>query len=137
MPSVRKKSGASWTAFFVAWTKSPRCAKRTAWWWTAKAGIAAEFEAGARPQRQRQSAQQRRHRRHQNRTEAQHARFKNRIVGVLSLIALCLKREIDHHDRVFFHDSDQEHNANDGDDIQILLKQHQRKHRAYARRRYR
>src|SRR6267143_75765 len=41
MRSVRKKSGASWAAFFVALTRSPLCAKRTAWWWMAKAGIAA------------------------------------------------------------------------------------------------
>jgi hypothetical protein len=36
-------------------------------------------------------------------------------VGVLSLLALRLKREIDHHDGVLLNDADQQHNANDGE----------------------
>ncbi len=58
-------------------------------------------------------------------------------VVLLSLLAFCLQSEIDHHDGVLFYDSDQQHNANDGDDVQILLKEHQCEHRAYARRRQR
>jgi len=34
----------------------------------------------------------------------------------------------------FFYDSDQQHNANDGDDVQILFKEHQSEHGAYTRR---
>ena len=39
----------------------------------------------------------------------------------LPLLALRLQRKVDHHDGVLLHDADQQHDADDGDDVQILL----------------
>jgi hypothetical protein len=41
-------------------------------------------------------------------------------LGALALLALGLQREIDHHDGVLLDDADQQHDADDGDDVQIL-----------------
>ena len=40
-----------------------------------------------------------------------------------SLVALGLEREIDHHDRVFLDDADQQNDADQGDDTQFGLAQ--------------
>ena len=46
-----------------------------------------------------------------------------------------LDREVDHHDRVLFHDADQHHDADHGDDREVHLEHHQRDQRADAGRR--
>ena len=46
--------------------------------------------------------------------------------------ALRFDREIDHHDRVLLHDSDQHDDADERVDIQLVVEQQQRGQRAHA-----
>jgi hypothetical protein len=50
------------------------------------------------------------------------ARLKNRVARIFALFAFRREREVHHHDRIFFHDADEQQNADDRDDAQILLK---------------
>ena len=45
--------------------------------------------------------------------------------GGLCLLALGLQREVDHHDGVLLHNSDQKNDADQRDDIQVLFKHNQ------------
>jgi hypothetical protein len=47
--------------------------------------------------------------------------------------ALRLDREVDHQDRVFLHDADQEHDADDADDVQPGPREVESQQRADAR----
>jgi len=44
------------------------------------------------------------------------------------LFAFRRQREVHHHDRIFFHDADEQQNADDRDDAQIRFKNQQRQH---------
>ncbi len=96
-----------------------------------------QFRADARAEGQRNAAEQRRHGRHHDRPEAQQRRLVDRVGGVLALFALGFQREVDHHDAVLLHDADQQNDADDGDDIQVQMKQLKRQQRSHARRRQR
>ena len=97
----------------------------------------AQFGTGPGPQHQRQRAEHRRHGRHQNRPETKQAGLINRLTRRQSLDALGLQREVDHHDRIFLDDADEQNDADDGDDVEVVVQQHQRQKRADARRRQR
>ena len=56
--------------------------------------------------------------------------------GVGALLALRREREVDHHDRVLLDDADEQHDADDGDDVEALPREHQGEQRADARRRW-
>ena len=47
--------------------------------------------------------------------------LKNRIFGRHASFALGLKGEVDHHNRILFHNADQQHYADDRDDVEIFL----------------
>ncbi len=95
----------------------------------------AQFGSGARTKCQRQRAEQRGHGGHENRPETQHAGLKDRIFGFHTPAPLRLQREVDHHDGVLLHQTDQQHHADDGNDIQVLPEQDQCQHRPDAGRR--
>ena len=92
----------------------------------------AQFGTDAAAEHQGQRAQQRGHRRHQNRTEAQQARLVNRISRRLALIALRIERKVDHHDRVFLDDADQQNDADQANYPQVDAAEHQGHQRADA-----
>ena len=91
-----------------------------------------QFGARAGAEHQRQGAEYRGHRRHQDRPEPQQAGLVDRLARRLTLIALGIEREVDHHDRVLLHDADQKDDADDRDDRQILAGEHQRQQRTNA-----
>ena len=66
--------------------------------------------------------EQRGHGGHHNGAEAQQTGFVDCIRRILPVFPLGLQREVDHHDAVFFHDADQENDADDSDYAQILTK---------------
>jgi hypothetical protein len=59
---------------------------------------------------QRHRAQHRGHRRHQDRPQAQQAGLADRDIGRQAVLALELQRDVDHQDRVFHDDADQQEN---------------------------
>jgi hypothetical protein len=79
---------------------------------------------------QRQCAKHRRHRRHQDRAEAQQAGLIDRLPGRFSFVAFGVECKVDHHDRVLLHDADEENDADDRDDGEIVAGHHQRQQRA-------
>ena len=95
----------------------------------------AQFRPGAGTERQRQRAQQGGHGRHHDRPIAQPARLTDGFLGRASLVAFGVQREVHHHDGVLLHDADQQDDADQRDQIQVLAAQHQGKQRAHARRR--
>ena len=98
---------------------------------------AAQFRPGADAHGQRQRAQQRRHGGHHDRPKAQQACLIDRFFRRQSLEALRRKREVDHHDAVLLHDADQQDDADERNQVEILVEQHQREQCADARRRQR
>ena len=57
--------------------------------------------------------------------------------AALAFLALGFEREVDHHDGVLFDDADQQHDADQRDDAEIRVADHQRQQRAHARGRQR
>jgi hypothetical protein len=51
------------------------------------------------------------------------------------VFALCFERKIHDHDAVLLDDADQQDDADDGDNIQILMKEHEREQRTQPGRR--
>ena len=94
----------------------------------AKAQRPARFAAGADTQRDRQRGHQRRHGRHHDRAKPKQAALINRIER-LSPLPLRLDREINHHNRVLFHNTDEHDEANERVDIQVDAEEHQRHQR--------
>ena len=80
-----------------------------------------QLRTHALAQRQRNARQQRGHRGHHDGTESQQAGIVDRIGRVLSVLALALQCKVDHHDSVFLHNADQQNDADDGDDAEVLL----------------
>ena len=62
--------------------------------------------------------------------ETDQAGFVDRIGGLVALDALRLQREIDHHDGVLLHDTDQHDDADEGVDVQLVVEDQQRGQRA-------
>ena len=81
------------------------------------------------------AAKQRRHRRHHDRAEPQQRRLVDGLFGRLSVLALRLEREVDHHDRVLLHDADEQHDADERDDAEVVARGDEREDRADAGRR--
>ena len=67
------------------------------------------------PECERYGAEQRGQGRHHNGTEPQQAGLIDRVIGRFALLPLRFKRKVDHHDGVFLHNADEQHNADDGD----------------------
>ena len=80
----------------------------------------AQFGAGAGPGQQRQGAEHRRQRGHQDGPEAQQRGLEDRLLRRLAVLALRFEREVHDHDPVLLDDADQEHDADDADDVQVL-----------------
>ena len=91
-------------------------------------------EPGAGPQSERQRAEQRCHGGHQDRPETQQARLIDRFFGGFIFLAFGGQREVDHHDRVFLHDSDQQDDADERNDAEVHVEKQEREHRAHTRR---
>ena len=75
---------------------------------------------------------QRGHGGHHDRTEAQQTGLINRLLGRQAFLALSGKREVDHHYSVLLHDPDQQDDADQRHQIQILMEQHHRQQCANA-----
>ena len=83
--------------------------------------------------RQRKRAQQGRRRGHHDRTEPQQTGFVDRFLRSLPFRhPFAVQREVDHHDGVFFHDADQQHDPDQRDHAQLRLEQEQGQQRADA-----
>ena len=95
-----------------------------------------QFRPDAGAQGQRQAAQQRRHGGHHDRTEAANAGFIDRFCRS-SACPFRLQREIDHHDGVLLHDSDEKNDADQSHDVELAVRQHQGQDRAHTGRRQR
>ena len=74
---------------------------------------------------------------HHDGPEPEKARAVNRLLGRHLLVALRLKRKVDHHDGVLLHDADEQDDADEGDDRKLALAHHERQERADARGRQR
>ena len=59
----------------------------------------------------------------------------DRLARALALLPLGLQRKVDHHDRVFLDDADQQDHADERDDAQLVMQQHQCEERADTGRR--
>src|SRR2546428_12675289 len=75
---------------------------------------APQFETGSGTERERYTGKERRHRGHHDRPETEQARLIDRIGGRLTFVALRIQREIDHHNAVLLHDSDQQDDSDQG-----------------------
>ena len=92
----------------------------------------AQLRSRAGAEHQRQGAEDRRHGGHQDRPEAQQAGLVDGLARRHALVALGVDREVDHQDRVLLHDADQQDDADQRDDRQVVPGQHQRQQRADA-----
>ena len=81
---------------------------------------------------QRQRAKQGCHGGHEDRTEAQHAGLEDGVARVLAVFAFGDQGEVDHHDGVLLHDSYEQKNADDGDNVEFAMKEDERNDGAYA-----
>ena len=95
---------------------------------------APQLRSHARAHRQRNARQQRGHGGHHDGTEAQQAGLVDRVGRVHAALALALQREVHHHDAVLLHNADQQNDADDGHDAQVLLEKDEGQQRAHARR---
>src|SRR5690348_12283358 len=95
----------------------------------------AQFRARAAADHQGQSAEQGSDRRHHDRAKAQQGRLVDRLARRFSFVAFGLERKVDHHDRVLLDDADEQNDADDRDDTEIIARDDQRQQRANARRR--
>ena len=95
----------------------------------------AQLGSGADADGNRQGAHQRGQRGHHDGPEAQDAGLADRLRWCHATMSLRIERKVNHHDGVLLHDADQQHDANRGNQRQILTKQHQRGQGAYGGRR--
>src|SRR5580700_8851644 len=98
----------------------------------ADAERAAKLGTCASAKSQRERAEESGHGGHQDGAEAQHAGFEDGVFGAFAAFAFGLKGEVDHHDRVFLDDADEQNDADDGDDVEVLLEEHESEHCADA-----
>src|SRR5258708_6127791 len=96
-----------------------------------------QLGAGAVPEGERNSTEERRQGGHHDGPEAQEARPVDRFFRRQALLALRLEREVDHHDGVLLHDADQEDDSNQCNDAELGLHQEKSEKRADARGRQR
>ena len=93
---------------------------------------AAGFGAGAPAEGDRQRAGERRERRHHDRAEAHDAGLVDRLLRRLAMGAPRIESEIDHHDRVFLHNADQQNNADERNEREILVGEQQGQQRTHS-----
>src|SRR3989442_1325800 len=98
---------------------------------------APQLGAGAGAEGQGQAAQERRQRRHHDRPEAEQARLIDRRLRRAALVALSVEGEVDHHDGVLLHDTNEENDPDESDDVERRAAELQGQDRADARRRQR
>src|SRR5262249_36191238 len=78
-----------------------------------------QLRSGPHAECQRQATQQRRHGGHDDGAEPQQTGLEDGGLWALALVAFGLEGEVDHHDGVLFHDTDEQNDTNHGDDAQI------------------
>src|SRR5216683_8245857 len=98
---------------------------------------ATELGARARPEGQRQRAEERGHRRHEDRPEPLQARPMNGLLRGEAVVALEVERDVDHHDGILLHDPDEQDDPDHRDDREIHAAEKQGQKRADAGRRQR
>ncbi len=69
---------------------------------------------------QRQAGDQRAHRGHHDWPESQQTGLMDCLKRAFAFVALGYQREVDHHDGVFLDDADQENDADEGDQRQVV-----------------
>ena len=82
-----------------------------------------KFRAGSGAEGKRQSREQRSHGRHHNGPETHDAGLIDGVFGRLVFFALRIKSEVNHHDGVFLDDADQQQDADQGDDVQVVVRE--------------
>ena len=92
----------------------------------------AQLRSDTRAKRQRHAAKHCSHCRHHDRAESQQACLVDRFDGCLAFFSLRFQRKVDHHDRVFLHDSNQENDSDQRDDAQIHVSDLEREQRSQA-----
>src|ERR1700748_2156105 len=93
---------------------------------------AAQLAAGACSQGQGKATKECGHGGHHDGTEAQKAGLVDCLLRRHALLALGFEGEVDHHDGVLLHDTDEQDDADEGDDVEIDVEDEQRKDCAYA-----
>src|SRR6267143_692466 len=93
---------------------------------------AAKLGTGAGAKGQGESSKEGSHGGHQDGAEAQHARFEDGVFGAFAAFAFGLQGKINHHDGVFLDDTDEQDDADDGNDVEVLLEEHESEHGADA-----
>jgi len=79
------------------------------------------LRANAGTESQRQGAEQSGHRGHHDGTEPQEAGLVDSLLGCFFLFSLRLDGKIDHQNRIFLHDADQQNDSDQRDDAQVHL----------------
>jgi hypothetical protein len=90
----------------------------------------ARLGARAPSEGDRQRPHQRGERRHRDRPEAHHTRFMNGLERLLAMLPLCHYSEVDHHDAVLLHESDEHDDADKRIKAQLGPENQQRQERA-------
>src|SRR5208282_3339371 len=85
----------------------------------------AEFRTRTSAENQRQSAKEGGHGGHQNGTKAQDASLKNGIPRAFAIDPFGGQRKVDHQNGVLLDDTDQQNNADHGDNAKVLVKDHE------------
>ena len=80
-----------------------------------------------------QCAEESRHRSHHDGTETQQAGFVDGIERRLPFLALGLESEVNHHDGVFLHNTNEENDADERNDAELHVKEEESKDGAHAR----
>src|SRR5258708_29102615 len=96
---------------------------------------APEFRSSSMTKRERKSTEESGHRGHHDGAKAKQTCFEDGVSRVLSLYSLRKEREVNHHNRVLLNNSDKQDDADDGDHVQLALKENQGKDGSDTRRR--
>src|SRR3989442_6504037 len=75
---------------------------------------------------QRQTAKQRGHGGHHDWPETQQAGFVDGISGAYAVMPFSIEREVHHHDAIFFDDTNQQHQPDDGNYAEVQSKKNKR-----------
>ena len=67
-----------------------------------------------------EAPQQSRHRRHHDRPETQQAGLVDRLLRAFAFLPLGLQGKVDHHDRVLLHNADQQDDADQRDNAELV-----------------
>ncbi len=84
---------------------------------------ATKFRADAGAEGERKSGQERGHGGHHDGAETEQAGFVNGIQRGLAFVALCVEREVDHHDGIFLDDTDEQDDADQRNDAELRFAQ--------------